>query len=263
MKPITSLAQLDARLSAYPDDPQALRIAEEIREMTVTRRIPKEVAAAQYFKARTVSPTATDSSASRPNQSIGMRKPMRLIPDYPMTRYLVKVGDVLRGPCTYEGVETLAMNGTLTREGLIALEGTQDFRPVSEWAFYGSLFPRNPWTVQPEQVVVRSAKPIESAHELAARLEANPLDIRAYAVEKEIKQLAETQEIDLTAAKIAYFEGKRGKTTAQKLAHLRGVIFRDVKSFCVFLGVMVLMPFVIKLMTVVAYLLIGLVMQML
>jgi hypothetical protein len=61
--------------------------------------------------------------------------------------YLVRVGTENRGPYDVHALETLALNGTITPTTLLALEGSPDFKPATEWPFFEQVFPARTWTL--------------------------------------------------------------------------------------------------------------------
>jgi hypothetical protein len=60
-------------------------------------------------------------------------------------QYFARIGDEIRGPYDLDGLETLALIGVIAPDTPVVLEGTTDFKPVTEWPFYKQLFKRKYW----------------------------------------------------------------------------------------------------------------------
>jgi hypothetical protein len=105
--------------------------------------------------------------------------------------YLARIGTEDRGPYDIQALETLALNGTIAPTTLLALENSQDFKPVNEWPFYRKVFPRRFWILSkgPAAFVTVNTvsskedptgatrpRPICSKKELEARTAADPSD---------------------------------------------------------------------------------------
>src|ERR1017187_6172557 len=67
--------------------------------------------------------------------------PIKLAAPTREPHYLVRIGAESRGPYDVHALETLALNQTITPTTLLALEGSTDFKPATEWPFFEQVFP--------------------------------------------------------------------------------------------------------------------------
>ena len=80
--------------------------------------------------------------------NLDWRKTMNLIKRAPPPRephYFARVGTENRGPYNLNALETLALNGTIAPTTLLAIEGSTDFKPATEWPFFARVFPAKTW----------------------------------------------------------------------------------------------------------------------
>jgi hypothetical protein len=73
--------------------------------------------------------------------------PIKLAAPTREPHYLVRIGAESRGPYDVHALETLALNQTIAPTTLLALEGSTDFKPATEWPFFEQVFPAKTWSL--------------------------------------------------------------------------------------------------------------------
>jgi hypothetical protein len=193
------------------------------------------------------------------------KRPMRILDHMPQVdRYWVLNGAVVIGPYTVDSLDTLVVTDVLSPDTLIALYGTDVFKPVRAWPFFTVLFPERklslkaiapapalpaqPYTAYDMVVEGTTTPPLPgskariSTHaELDACLARDPHDPFALSVVAQIHALKQAEQMTSAAAITAYFNDVSilQAKIATAVAIPYDVARQEIRRMAVFFGVVV------------------------